>query len=208
MNRICMTIFFMVTLVQTAFGSTILWNFLHGPNYGGWKEASWHGEPGTPWLYLSINIVETSAGLNLSMDSYIMESSENWYLAEYGDVVDASTALGRSSYFAATHDMPVGQGGVAFENATIYDIVIPNGEVAYLAFATLDPTTVDTCCYGWAAFRNEDGYLVTLASAMDLDGGPMYVGGGSAPSSSTPEPSSTMLFLLGASALGIRRRWL
>ena len=45
-------------------------------------------------------------------------------------------------------------------------------------------------------------YLVN--SAINLDGGPMIVGGG-AWEGGIPEPSGGMLFLLGLAALGLRR---
>ena len=45
--------------------------------------------------------------------------------------------------------------------------------------------------------------LEVFASAWDLDGGPMIVGGGSA---LTPEPSSALLLLFGGALLALRRR--
>ncbi len=47
-----------------------------------------------------------------------------------------------------------------------------------------------------------DGSLRVGASAIDLDGGPMIVGGGSA----IPEPSSVLLLLAGGALLVLRRR--
>lgn len=60
--------------------------------------------------------------------------------------------------------------------------------------------------YGWASlYVDESGVPTLLSSAIDLDGGPMIVGGG-AWTGGIPEPSGGMLFLLGVAALGLRRR--
>lgn len=64
---------------------------------------------------------------------------------------------------------------------------------------TEDPSIV---AYGWVGLQaTGDGNLFVVASAIDLDGGPMIVGGGSA----TPEPSCGLLLLLGAGLLALRR---
>ena len=57
--------------------------------------------------------------------------------------------------------------------------------------------------YGWMNIGvDARGNLSLLGSAIDLDGGPMIVGGGSA----SPEPSGAVLLLLGAGMLGLRRQ--
>ena len=60
--------------------------------------------------------------------------------------------------------------------------------------------------YGWISLDiDSDGNLTLSGSAIDLDGGPMIVGGG-AWTGGIPEPSGGMLFLLGVVALGLRRK--
>ena len=57
--------------------------------------------------------------------------------------------------------------------------------------------------YGWVEISaDEDGTLKLVGSAIDIDGGPMIVGSGSA----TPEPSSALLLLVGGALLALRRR--
>ena len=58
--------------------------------------------------------------------------------------------------------------------------------------------------YGWVQLLvGIDGTVSVGNSAIDLSGGPMIVGGGSA---LTPEPSSTLMLLLGCGTLALRRR--
>ena len=63
--------------------------------------------------------------------------------------------------------------------------------------------------YGWAQIGmlgdENSGHLYMKHSAIDLDGGPMIVGGG-AWDGATPEPVSGLLLLLGGALLALRRR--
>lgn len=187
--------------VQSVAGANVLWNSFSCSGYGNTTQLEWKSGSGTPWVYLQIESVQTADGLNLSVGDCIMESTAAWYLAAYGSIVDASTALGRSSYFNISYDLRESP----LADISYYNILIPDGEVAFLGLVTVDWHT-ETYCYGWLAIENYNGELLRVASAVDLDGGAMYVGGGSVPSSSSPEPSSAILVLLGTSILGLRRR--
>ena len=59
--------------------------------------------------------------------------------------------------------------------------------------------------YGWVDIYLDSDGQVNAWGAFDKDGGPMIVGGG-AWEGGIPEPSSGILFLLGAAVLGLRRR--
>ena len=63
--------------------------------------------------------------------------------------------------------------------------------------------------YGWAqigmAHYGDIGYIYLSNSALDLDGGPMIVGGG-AWEGATPEPACGLLLLLGGALLALLRR--
>ena len=62
-----------------------------------------------------------------------------------------------------------------------------------------------TYLYGWVSIGvDDDGSPYLVHSAIDLDGGPMIVGGG-AWEGGIPEPSGGMLLLIGAAVLGLRR---
>lgn len=202
MKYVFAIIFLFLMTVRGISAANVQWDCFISGYREGYTDIEWQYE--ASWAYLNIVYVETTAGLNLGIGSCIMESSANWYLADYGSIVDASTALGRSSYFYATCDMP-NQGGTSFYDIVFYNILVPNGGVAFLALAVLDYYS-NECRYGWVALENDNGKLIKRASAIDLDGGPMYVGGGSAPSSGSPEPSSGILLLLGYAILTLRRR--
>ena len=68
------------------------------------------------------------------------------------------------------------------------------------------PSVAPDMVYGWVAL-SEDAYgnPVAISSAIDLDGGPMIVGGG-AWEGVTPEPASGLLLFFGAALLALRRR--
>ena len=59
--------------------------------------------------------------------------------------------------------------------------------------------------YGWVGLAVDNEGTLYPYGAVDYDGGPMIVGGG-AWEGNIPEPSSGILLLLGAAALGLRRR--
>ena len=69
----------------------------------------------------------------------------------------------------------------------------------YLAMCVVTMTREPYYAYGWVELSGTD----VRASAWDLDGGPMIVGGGSA---LTPEPSSALLLLVGGALLALKRR--
>ena len=56
--------------------------------------------------------------------------------------------------------------------------------------------------YGWLEFISDGDEVRLLASAIDLDGDAIYVGGGSA----VPEPTVGVLLLLGLAGLALRRQ--
>lgn len=79
-----------------------------------------------------------------------------------------------------------------------YNLVFEE-ESKYLAFATPTGGARDPCmAYGWIEV---DPDFNVLASAIELDGGDIVVGGGA-----IPEPTSTLLLLLGISGLALRRK--
>ena len=136
----------------------------------------------------------------------VLEFIGNWVEAEYGSRVDASTTRGIGSYFEYSDYSSEG-------NVTIYDIILRQGETTYLAFcgeqlaghdmSRLEPTGI--YLYGWVSIEvDDDGIPYLVHSAIDLDGGPMIVGGG-AWEGGIPEPSGGILFLLGMAVLGLRR---
>ena len=106
----------------------------------------------------------------------------------YGDVVDAESMLGEDlTYF---YQAEKGKTGIRSD----YDV--PGN--AYLAMCVVTMTREPYYAYGWVELSGTD----VRASAWDLDGGPMIVGGGSA----IPEPSSAQLLLVCGALLALKRR--
>ena len=124
----------------------------------------------------------------------------SWLEMGYGDVVSMSTARNVGSYFYHIFtDEGIGE-------YSTYDITVQSGEDFYLAFAAALDASYTSFAYGWVGLKADDyGHLTMTGSAVDLDGGPMVVGGG-AYTGATPEPSAGLLLLVGAAALGLRRR--
>ena len=115
-----------------------------------------------------------------------------------GDVVNAETmnGLGLSYFYHATEDVS----GADCDGSIFTD------ELIYLAFSTLawgnDEQGPDRyMVYGWVAVDTNGGEVEVTGSAWDADGGAMIVGGGA-----IPEPSCTLLMLIGFTWLLLTRR--
>ena len=79
-------------------------------------------------------------------------------------------------------------------------------EVTNLCFTGISVSHNDVALsLAWPTNLLFAGKVTLLGSAIDLDGGPMVVGGG-AWEGGIPEPSGGMLVLLGAAMLGLRRK--
>ena len=122
-----------------------------------------------------------------------------------GDTVSAMNfgddrgSLFSSVYSGATGEMSVSKNVPFYLGFQVYELVDVQDPITglYVDIAR----GIDY--YGWLGFVATGGSDVELlTSAIDLAGGPMIIGGGSA----IPEPSGGMLALLGLSVLALRRR--
>ena len=125
-----------------------------------------------------------------------------WVSMAAEDIVAASAfgngmeSLFSTEYTGATGEMTVGENEPFYLAFQAYEIVFD-----------IDPATGQlkrgAAYYGWVEFRAmNDGNVELLASAVDIDGDAIIVGGGSA----TPEPSAGVLLILGLAALALRHR--
>ena len=158
------------------------------------------------WIDVMGDFVSDGYRATMTANGGVPESIGNWVEAEYGTRVDASTVRNQSRYF---------QRGPfdGDNNAEIYDVTVESDDVTYLAFCgeILSGDSMSSLArtgvylYGWVSLTvDENGIPKVTGSAIDLDGGPMVVGGG-AWTGGIPEPSCGMLFLLGLAMLGLRR---
>ena len=130
-----------------------------------------------------------------------------WIQTCYGEIVNADSMLHAPSYFEYAF---LGNGG-ASEDSIAVDVGTSNYlkfvlQEAEQCFEYQDGTRSEMpdCYYGWLEYKvHDNGRFEILASAINLDGGGMIVGGGPLP---IPEPSGVVLVLLGVAALFLRRR--
>lgn len=157
-----------------------------------------------------INLHVSDAGLNVSISGSItLEGSiATWMLACAGDILDASYFTDGPIF--AYRDLE-GRGGTmtAVSKDSAFYLGVKVEELTSDWPEDWDGNWSDTRLYtgkydyAWVMLDvDADGRLSLRSSALDLDGGPMIVGGGSA----IPEPSGGLLFLLGGAALALRRR--
>ena len=196
---------FAATVIENPFA----WSCLHDDDISGRFSIEWYsvdfGIGSSVWIDVMGNFVSDGNRATMTADGGVLESIGNWVKAEYGTCVDASTVRNQKEYFQRG---PFDDGGTS-----TYDVTIEQDHITYLAFcgeilsgdmSSLARTGV--YLYGWVSLGvDENGIPVLTGSAIDLDGGPMIVGGG-AWTGGIPEPSGGMLFLLGMAMLGLRRR--
>ena len=133
--------------------------------------------------------------------------SGKWIVASLGAVIDAVCFGSVSDPLVATE--------LAVSSGTPVQVDVPGTYYLAVQVETLTDADVGFAdasrytgefLYGWVALALDEYGMPTIqASAIDLDGGPMVVGGG-AYTDATPEPSAGLLFLIGLAVLGLRRR--
>lgn len=183
-----------LVFARAGYAANVQWNFVEvkvGPEY---NEMNFKGGGFllNVWYSYEYSLIDKSWSIT-------PRGSNTWFIgtvleAFACDVVDASTYTGSPVVFArATDSGPEG----------VWTAVTGKGAAdAYLA-VLLDNDMRGIHAYGWIKFTVTDGGELNLvSSAIDLDGGPMLVGGGSA----VPESSSGCLALLGCALLMLRRR--
>ena len=212
-----LVIFILILAINLCFGTNVEWS--------AFEQSVWSADETSGQFQCYRYSSDWSAGLSCWIDVFcdytvygdgrtvmtatgsVLEFIGNWVEAEYGNRIDASTTRGIGSYFEHSDYS-------SESNVTIYDVVLRQDEITYLAFcgeqlAGHDMSKLEhtgTYLYGWVSIAvDDDGIPYLVHSAIDLDGGPMVVGGG-AWEGGIPEPSGGVLFLLGAAMLGLRRR--
>ena len=174
--------------------SEVAWNTLTiydmGPSYSAYLSNEQSAN-------IEFHAESFGAGVKLSAVKWnYAEICNAWMLAEVGVLVDETFVKDAAGYFHMNNIYGNGQ------CRTDYDILIPNDESVYLAFAYANWKTPTEVNFGWAEISfAEDGQLQVVRSATDLSGNSMIVG-----FDSIPEPSSGLLLLLGIAGLALRRK--
>ena len=183
--------------------STVIWDcFSLVENSTGKYELSWSHFPTSHEVFMLypdvfFDLSSDEAKLRFSATGAVCEFVGQWAEVDEGAILDSSTMNYASKCF--------------YFNDPNYperihsdaDILASLRENIYLGVKVQEDMS-GKYCYGWVnLYLKGDGSVSLVSSAIDIDGGPMIVGGGAY---SIPEPSGGLLFVLGAAALGLRRR--
>lgn len=145
--------------------------------------------------------------------SSVLEFGDNWTIVHEGDLIDASTLAGNGPYFMqGVPDRKTGLHPDSSDYPLVLDLFAD--ESFFLGFAASvnywdpdDPLDmVQELYYGWVQLSTGNGNLRIVHSAINTEGGGIYVGTGR--TTAVPEPHAAALAFLGAGilAFGIRRR--
>ena len=191
----------------------IRWDCFTQNGTGAEFEVYWYGEydsakPMSAWasLHAKAETFDESSVSISPADGVLLVGRWNWIVATLGDIACEATTRNIDSYFMHHgSDTPgVGAEGdpiIADRGSSVYMMVMAE-VLSDFAPSGWDTSSWPPYCYGWVELQvGNDGVVRLGSSAIDLDGGPMIVGGGSA----IPEPSSAMLLLVGCVALFARR---
>ena len=187
-------------------GAQVLWSCVNMVQYGSGVgleqdfDLKWGSASTTYCIFLpcSFSQEQENGNWNVALSSGVMECIGTFYAASAGDVVNKTAAdMANPVFFFNDQKFETHKDWAALSGTS--------PDVAYIAFELLDKNASNPV-YGWMELTIYANATIELTdSAIDLDGGPMVVGGG-AWEGGIPEPSGGILFLLGAAALGLRRR--
>ena len=183
--------------------SEVKWNFVNAKHYptGETVLEETLKSDGLSWVGFSLFFAAGASGKNVALSDFTcnLATAITWVSMAADDIVCSSAfgngipSLFSTEYSGATGELHAKADSPFYLAFQVFELVediegISRGE-AY---------------YGWVEFCVSDtAEVMLLASAVDLGGGAMLVGGGSA---ATPEPSAWMLLLIGLAGLALRRR--
>ena len=140
---------------------------------------------------------------SLTFDVAVYDRAQNWVLAQEGDIASPTTTrFLDADLYLAHHQLDDG------EHVGLTTLTLRPSESIYIAFAcesTGDYLSAPPYVYGWVQLWIDEDGTPSVRGDLDLEGGPMVVGGG-AWTGGIPEPSGGMLMLLGVAVLALRRR--
>ena len=201
---VVLSVLFAGLSVSSAQAATVIWGTgtieqITTDSFGGYQWTFWAEDQkhvSCPNFFFTRS---TSGMVSITSANFAWAACSSAFAAmSEGDVVDA-VSMASGNLFSDPYGMVNGN--------KVYEETIPIGmNGKYLGFVTdvyLDDGSGDVRPgYGWVKIGYSNGQIVVEAAAIDLDGGPMIVGGGAF----IPEPSSALLLLVGGAVLGLRRR--
>ena len=191
------TLFLIVLLTTVAYSATVEWNGFYFYDWDETETSMTAGQYGACAYIRWFNSKDANGNLAWKSDrGDYMEMNCAWMLVAVGDLVDEAFVRSRDSYFYRRN--LYGEEMLRSD----YDIIFTGEEDIFLGVAVArnydSPSDV---LYGWAQFHlGTDGTVSMVTSALDGDGDGIRVG------SSTPEPSSALLLLVGGTLLVLGRK--
>lgn len=203
---ILFTLTALVTL--TADASSILWNVVSIGDSGHQEFRVLKGDE-RPffWSVFDFDVVVSGNRATLTSNpggDRILSYAGAWLTAYCGDIVNSATTLHCSSYFEygllengeGQEEIPI---SVELNEVNYLKIVLQDGEQCF-DYQDGTRTAMPDCYYGWVAYSvDSKGKVSVLSSALDITGSSIVVGG------VIPEPSCTLLMLIGCAGLLLKR---
>ena len=172
--------------------SEVVWNTLTiydmGPSYSAYLSNEQAAN-------IEFHAESVGAGVRLSAVKWnYAEICNAWMLTEVGVLVDETFVKDATGYFHMNNIYG------NRECRVDYEILIPDNESVYLAFAYAKSGTPTAVNFGWAEIAvDADGRPQVIRSATDLGGSAIVVG-------AIPEPSSALLLVMGLAMIVLRRK--
>lgn len=188
-----------------AIASDVRWNFVEAEHYLAGETALQETlkPEGSSNVGFSLFFTASASGKNVVLSDFTcnMATAITWAQMVADDIVyssafgDGIPSLFSTEYSGATGEFNTKKDESFFLAFQVFQLV-ENQD-------TFEMTRGDAY-YGWVEFYvSKAANVEILASAVDLGGGAMIVGGGAA---AIPEPSTTVLVLIGIAGLALRRR--
>ena len=201
MKRLMLFVVLFVNVAVSA--SEVKWNFVNAKHYPagetGLEETL--KSDGMSWVGFSLFFTASTSGKNVALSDFTcnLATAITWVSMSAEDIVCSSAfgngipSLFSTEYSGATGEFHAKAGNPFYLAFQVFELVEDIGGISR-----------GEAYYGWVEFCVSDtAEVMLLASAVDLGGGAMLVGGGSA---ATPKPSAGMLLLIGFAVLPLRRR--
>lgn len=194
---------------DSTFANTILWDavkvqYWDASHTGTATWTMWTDEDQCdPSIALSVAFHSDATGrpsLHLYGSYCILWPMQIVSLFQYGEVIDRNSIRDPNRIFLDN----------CMENRTWNDTTVANRSSFILGFFTgvegLGEPDEEWAYYGWAMLQFSHGELSLVSSAVALDADGIYAGTGNTIPRSIPEPSATVLLLLGLAILVARRK--